>query len=220
MELLKRISAKYLPLLLVTALPFESKVVLQKNRAEQIFRRQKTRLFRFSGTEIYLLETGMGNRLKDDHLLRQIQKVQPALFINYGICGSLDSRLEIKSVFRIDRVCSKSEQPISLHLPPGFDSVFEPAKIPAAHLLTVEQPVLQEAQRENLFRKSGCPLVDMEGYFLAKLAEKLSRPLIMIKLVSDSADEQAVETVRKNKQSYQKILRKTLLAVFSEMSAT
>lgn len=218
MDIFAPILPDFLPLLLVTALPFESEVVLRNTAYYQIFHRGKTRLLGLAGRKIYLLETGMGNRLENKEIIRQIIGVQPALLINYGICGSLDPGLKIKSVFRIERVCCESGQTVQLSFPRVFSAPSDTAYFPIASLLTVEEPVLHESRRSQLFRNSGYPLVDMEGYFIAKLAESYSLPLVMIKVISDFANEKTVETVRRNKSAYQKVLRETLRVVLAGMS--
>jgi adenosylhomocysteine nucleosidase len=115
-----------------------------------------------------------------------IAECQPERLVHAGICGALGDPTEIRpgTVFRI---VSASEG-----FPgPGVPSTIRQCardlwpNLPAAVLVTVEQPVFDDGRRAEL-RRWG-ELVDMEGAVVARVADIYGLPCSIIKGVTDFA---------------------------------
>lgn len=220
LEVLRRFPSHRKPLLFITALRPESRVLLNGSDFTEEIRNSRLRLFKHYREPVFLLETGVGipdGPEKMDHLLRQIR---PGLIINYGICGALYPIIKLYDAYFITAVSSPENDPISIAA--GIRNLLSPVfkHFSDGWLVTVKQPILNVRDRERLAEQSGCPLVDMEAYPIARLARKLSIPLLILKVVSDAADEKAVEQVQQNVLVWQEVLGKKLSRLLSIVSQT
>jgi adenosylhomocysteine nucleosidase len=90
-----------------------------------------------------------------------------------GLAGGLNPRLSVGDV--IVETSANS---------PWNDLPFHAGKI---H--TSDHLIASIAEKERLFRDTGCDAVDMEGSLVRKLAESAGIPMLHIRAISDSADE-------------------------------
>ncbi|MEJ2636515.1 MAG: hypothetical protein P8184_14635, partial [Calditrichia bacterium] len=196
-EIFFPVSAEFLPMVFITALRAESRVLMDQAPGREIRRRGRMRIFQLFEKDFYILETGIGIPFSRTELSAAIRELNPALIINYGICGALNKNIPLHETYLIDKVCMEALPVIR----PADDLLGQREQLkisfPVSDLLTVEQAVLSTGERDRLFRESGCSLVDMEGYPLAQISRELNIPLLILKMVSDMADESAVEEVNK-----------------------
>ena len=108
--------------------------------------------------------------------------------LNAGVCGALvgEAGLTPGNIFRIS---AASEGPSGPGVP--VDAIRCTGdfwqNLPAARLVTVEQPVFEAAERQRL--ATWGELVDMEGAVVARVAQLYGIPWDMIKGITDTADD-------------------------------
>ncbi|MBN2365506.1 MAG: hypothetical protein JXL67_05035 [Calditrichaeota bacterium] len=163
---------------------------------------------------LHVLETGPGPGINRETLLKNIELIKPSLIINYGICGTLDPAIQIHRNYFIRLVReAASGKELLLPKPAWLKNHIYPEK----KLLTVQKPVFSSVARTQLHKESGCTLVDMEGFTVASIAIDLSVPVILLKLVTDRADEKSGELVKLNVKIWQEKLNQMLHQLFHSM---
>lgn len=204
-----------LPVLFITALAQESAPLREMKPMNRRENRYRYRWYSSESADIHLLESGPGDRINPETLHLNIQEINPSLIIHYGICGTLDPAIPLYSQFRIGRVRDTAGNEIPLRRPEWLS----PHCFRKGSLLTVDQPVLSEKSRDLLYRETTASLVDMEGFLFASFAESLNIPLLMLKLVTDTADEMAVAVVSSNMKIWQNHLKHMLKIISAELSS-
>lgn len=182
----------FFPLLLLTAIPFESKAVRTVGHWRQI--PAPYPLFALEDKPVFLLEVGLGMQISAADLKEVVQRSGARTVLNIGLCGALDPQIAPGRFYRVNRVVSpgKSARDIAEF------SHSASRQLPVHSLLTVPEPVLSREQRETLFRQYRCGLVDMEAYRLTEALQDEPVQWHIVKLVSDRADEQALRSIQKN----------------------
>jgi nucleoside phosphorylase len=181
---------KYNPILIITALPFESRAILNYHKINIKPTKLTTCQLRES---IYLIEVPIGFKLNHSILNHEVEKTSPELLVNFGICGALNSSIPIASPFHIERICHFNKELSEIQLP-RIEPAFQSAK-----LLTVDEAVLDTKRRDELYSQTGCQLVDMEAFHIARFCEVHHLPLLIIKVASDFADEDSLNVIKANR---------------------
>ena len=146
----------------------------------------------YKNDRVHLLQAGLGPALSAQTLGSYLEKHRPAILLNAGLAGALTEGTEINRIYRIsDVINSWNGKSFSLGLRDEF------AGLPSARLITVEEAVTDRRRRDELVKRFEAHLVDMEAYALAETARQYDIPFYGLKIVSDFADEDAVETVLK-----------------------
>ncbi len=108
--------------------------------------------------------------------------------LNAGVCGALVDKVGL-TPGNIFRISAASEGPSGPGVP--VDAIRCTGdfwqNLPAARLVTVEQPVFEAAERQRL--ATWGELVDMEGAVVARVAQLYGIPWDMIKGITDTADD-------------------------------
>ncbi len=198
------IAEKYLPILFITALPFESKIILNHHNTN--FKPKKLTTYQLEES-IYLIEVPVGFKSDLSILNRHIlqirlgeEKLSPKLLINFGICGALDSTIPIGLPFHIKKVYHFNKKLLEVNLP-EIVNLFQPAS-----LLTVDEPVLEAKRRNDIYSRTGCQLVDMEAFNIARFCREQNLPLCIVKVSSDLADEDSLKVIKANRSKLKKAL--------------
>lgn len=164
--------------------------------------------YKFLGKDIYLINSGVGEiaaALAAQYLISQF-KVQ-ALF-NVGLVGSLNKQYKrgdlvaVKEIVHYDFTVRYSDDSVAGVYIGKDSSVFEAdrrlidaleviADIPQVRIATADKFVDDSTLKSRLISKFGCDICDMESMGLYFACEKYNVPLLMIKCVSDNADENA-----------------------------
>jgi nucleoside phosphorylase len=203
------------PLLLISALRYESDVILRQYPYSEKQLLPGFSIFQLRNKKIFLLEIGSGKRLNMSKLKSAITQLNPGFIINFGICGALHQRMGMYQNYQVNSV--RYNQESELNLTPDqkiLNALSHPKKnFPAARLLTVKEPVLDIEKREELRRKSRCDLVDMEAYFIAKIARDMLIPVFILKQVTDYAEEGAMQQIRQNLNKWQESLSQGLMGL-------
>ena len=198
---------KYNPILILTALPFESRTILNHHKIN--FKPKNLTTYQLRDS-VYLIEVPIGFKFDLTILKSEVEKISAKLIINFGICGALDSSIPIGSPFHIQTVYHLNKEFSEIQLPkiePTFQS---------ASLLTVDEPVLDAKRRDELRSKTGCRLVDMEAFHIARFCEARQLPLLIVKIASDFADEDSLNVIKTNRAK----LKQSLANAYEKLIAT
>jgi adenosylhomocysteine nucleosidase len=129
-------------------------------------------------------------------LIREYQCIR---VINAGACGALNAHKAFQpgSIHGIDTVLEgdhsyKDKAGQTLSCPQAW----RPAMLPAARLVTCDQPVFDQLRRDAL--AATADLVDMEGAAVARVAELFNTPWTLIKGVTDTAGPGERQNLQRN----------------------
>ena len=203
------------PLLFLTALRKESEVLQNLTSCTLLTKRSNINRVPVDTPEPYLLETGPGKQKPSPWFAELLDNLQPGMIINYGICGLLDTESGLLENFLIEKTCLTDGSSITLPKNDLWDMLSRNPEYTTGTLLTVDKPVLKSAERTDLFNLSKCPVVDMEGYFLAEIAAAHQLPLLMFKCTSDYADETTIDTVNRSVSFWQNRLSRGLIDILN-----
>ena len=146
----------------------------------------------YSYSQIDILRLGVG-RLKASETLRTYLKTaQPEAVLNIGFAGALRPDLPLCQAYHIDSVSSETDKTTYT-----LETLQNRIALPKAHLLTVDEPVLNSQRKETLTRLYVADLVDMEIFDLVKICREAALPFYAVKIVSDQAGDQAERQFRK-----------------------
>lgn len=90
--------------------------------------------------------------------------------------------------------------------------------LPTATLFTSSSPVVTEEKKQALALETQADLVDMEAFWLFKYAQTLNIPFCSLKVVSDNANAEAEQQVKRNQRYYAQIIAKTLLPILEVLA--
>jgi len=136
--------------------------------------------------------TGIGKVAAAVAVSRAIAERQPSLVLNVGTAGALRDGLE--GVHRIGRVIEHDVDHVALGALIGEDLRGEVVIDPAEPwvLATGDAFIADDAVRAALAERAH--LVDMEGYAIARACEAAGVSLEMVKVVSDTASDDAASS--------------------------
>jgi len=133
------------------------------------------------------------------------------LIFNVGFAGCLNPGLALGQVVLVNRIMAEGEEPVLLE---GFNQTLAEKyckryNLPLATLLTVENPLTSVTKRDELRQSTGADVVDMEGHRLYSLAKKKNIAVVSMKVISDNADSDTMQTIRQNSGRWSENLGKT-----------
>lgn len=145
-----------------------------------------------------LLITGLGTLAAAITLIRYLYS-HPDItgVVNFGTAGQLNDASE-PGIYQIDRVVKHDFDAKILWEITGKDvrNMAEvltlPGVLPVARLATGDSFISDSTTRARLAEIAD--LVDMEGYAIAMVCRELEIPCVLVKQISDSADETAAST--------------------------
>ncbi len=108
---------------------------------------------------------------------------------NFGVCGALRSQEAFKpgNIFRIDSAV-EGDRKNGPHPSPSEPCQSQPFhSLSVCRLVTCDQPVFNRQRKQELSNLGD--LVDMEGAAVAKVANMYSIPCVLIKGITDGAEE-------------------------------
>ena len=159
-------------------------LVALKSEAKPIIRNLKLKQKKlgsnryYTNEEVGLLITGIGYDIVEEQLFNVIKEISPLALLNVGICGSIDRKCDIGTIFYVNKVsCDKTKNVF-------YPDAIVNAKIPNASLITFTNPQMDYKRHSN--RKYHY-LVDMEGAILYRIFHKVYGPhkIQFLKIVSD-----------------------------------
>ncbi len=198
------------PVLLVTALSFESRAIrLAQPTWKTISRLLPIRGFHHAQLPLYLIEVGMGFQLSVHRFREILQQLRPRWLINFGISGSLTPQSTWGQTYQIQRIHARwRAHPLDIAIEPALQAIFPPAT-----LFTSQQPVRTAAERDFYHHQTDAELVDMEAYTIIEIARSLAPRVLVLKTVSDFADESSLHLVKKRRSALQRRLTQDAAAL-------
>ncbi|UCF64972.1 MAG: hypothetical protein JSW33_03825 [bacterium] len=207
-------------LLLISAFRQESSIILDDYSYQHTKSLQKFHLFQLQDYPIYLLELGKISIIDPDSLETIIHQIGPDFMVNFGICGGLTDRVKLHQNYLITRVKHPDTEEITLSQPAVFQKTDSTTILQTAELFSAKEPILDKKKRNDLRKSSACDLVDMEGYLIAHIAQKLDIPLIILKQVSDFADQHAKKLIKNHVRIWQNGLKQGLYEILTLIKQT
>jgi len=157
-------------ILITFAVPQESRGVVARCR-------RAAGLSQFGGQEVFVLHTGMGGPAAEKAVRKAIEEFQPAWVLSSGFAGGLDPQIRAGALL----ASANSSSPSLLKgLPP---------EIARAAFCSTERPLDTPAAKAAQFGKTGAAAVDLESASIAAICQGADIPLLVLRLVSDAADE-------------------------------
>lgn len=145
-----------------------------------------------------LLVTGIGTVAAAVALTRYLAThLGVTAVVNFGTAGLLNDNLQ-PVIYQVDSVIKHDFDAATLRAITGKEIGNELSistrvrDLPVAHLATGDSFIGSTAAREALALQAD--LVDMEGYAIAAVCAEFQIPCVLIKQVSDTADESAAAT--------------------------
>jgi len=136
-----------------------------------------------------ILVSGMGPENASRATEHLIERHDPEMVLNPGICGALSDDMQVGGVYRIDGVFDKD----------GTETACQSDRwtnLPAGRLVSVSEPVFEPDRRAALARIAD--LVDMEGAAVASVCNSRRVQCFLIKGVSDLANHTGKDDIKKN----------------------
>ncbi len=140
-----------------------------------------------AGSDCLLVRTGMG-RDKAERAARQALSTSPVdAVVSFGFCGALKRELEVGELVLVSAQCAEThELSGDARLLALAAWVFPQA--PRLKGVTAARLVTTPEAKRGLGLASGAAFVDMEGYWLAKLAAEKGLPFLAVRSVFDALD--------------------------------
>jgi nucleoside phosphorylase len=125
--------------------------------------------------------TGIGMQ-KTRTVLDEIGKlIDGSVVLNTGIAGALSDCIHPGDWCEITGVVNAGDHK-------QYCAAAITGVVPPVRLLSVDDPVTDRVQAENLYRQHSAEVVDMEGYAVAEFCELHGVDWHMLKMISDYAD--------------------------------
>ncbi len=165
-------------------------------------------LFRLEGKELYVTDSGVGEVSSAIATQMLVDRYGVDAIINFGVCGSLDNALDVaeivfgESVYHFDRDTSLLDG-----CEVGFyteydtkylktdDKMLSWAREIAPEIESVRiassEKFVADSTLKNTLKKEGARVCEMEALGVLLTAKRNNIPFLIIKAISDKADEEA-----------------------------
>ena len=201
---------------LVVAMVSEQKELFDKLGVvvgEYVFGHIKVTEFKLGDAEIFMADSGIGEISASLATQLLIVKYGVAIIINFGVVGSLSDSYKCKDIVLVKEVVHydfslQSSDPNSFGKYPmqRQDFVFKLnnklmqftksiiGEFPEVRIATGDKFIDVTATRDWLINHFACEICDMESMGIYLACENFDVPCIMLKVVSDNADESAQDS--------------------------
>lgn len=142
------------------------------------------------GKEIVLVESGVGSEAVAKAVASVIQFHHPRWIISTGFAGALHPALKQGDMVQIDSVTRETEPAIDLPAPVNAETQAIFQKWSTGKLLTVDKVVRTTKKKDRLYRETEAVACDMETYAVAQVCKEMNVPLLAIRIISDSVDQE------------------------------
>jgi nucleoside phosphorylase len=161
---------------------------------------------RLGSQDCLLVQSGMG-RPRAEHALRAVlERYQPVAVLSLGYCGALAATLRVADLVVCSPVGALLTLPSGPHVAPspvgwlhGDGALVQQAlavpmppgagQLVAGGCLTVPSAVGPRSVKHWLSERLPCVAVDMESYWLGRLAQEACVPFLVVRAVSDTLAE-------------------------------
>lgn len=186
------------------ALREEVAYLRRRMRVEETVAGPTCRVFRgtYLGRELVLVQTGMGKERAEEATRFILERYPITFLVSLGFAGALDDKLSAGDVVLYSSVCcAQSEAALVAHPKSCYcsdDGVLAMAKQALASAavdfvcgggVTVQQIVISPEEKGGLANTFDAQVVDMESYWIAKIAYEREVPFVIIRSISDTKQE-------------------------------
>ena len=167
-------------------------------------------IYKFNDVEIYLSECGIGQIASAVATQMMVSICEVDLIINFGVAGSLNPDYDIADIVLVRGVVH-TDRDLSLLDPvkpaqyseydseviPTTESLYQLVKslevdLPVGIIASSEKFVARDSAKKDLVEKFSVDLCDMESAGVVLTAHRNKVPVIVVKAISDKADDSAV----------------------------
>ena len=143
--------------------------------------------------------SGMGRERCEESTRRLINQGARCM-ISAGLAASLDTKPRIGDVVVVDSVALLGSDNAPLQCNPSLIATAPPSErlsytIWRSDLVTSDSLISQASSKAEIYRNTGMAALDMESYALAETCELLHIPFVVIKGISDTADQDLPDEV-------------------------
>ncbi len=140
---------------------------------------------RLAQREVLLARTGMGKRRAEVAGRYVLQNFEISGIVSFGFCGALTNEHRPGDVVVCTELTTLSELP---PLRPGWKDL-EEYGVSLGRGVTVDQPVTEPANKRRLGRRLQADIVDMESYWIGRLARRMNVPFFVVRVVIDGLED-------------------------------
>jgi adenosylhomocysteine nucleosidase len=153
-------------------------------------------LGRQNGKDALLAETGIGRESAERATRLILERYAVTGLISFGFAGALNPELRVGDIVLCATLRCGDGQSGPCHSDAALLSrpvPFQDGKIARwGQSVTVAQPASRPEARQALARASGADIVDMEGYWIARIASERQVPFLAVRAVSDTVRDRLV----------------------------
>jgi len=186
------------------ALKEEVAYLRRRMRVEETFACPTCRVFRgtYLGKELVLVQTGMGKERAEAATRFILDRYPITFLISLGFAGALDANLSAGDVVLYSSVCCpNTEEGLKAHpkvvcCPEDGVLAMATQTLESAAVdfvcgggVTVQQIVLSPEDKGELAGTFDAKAVDMESYWIAKIASEMEVPFVIVRSISDTKAE-------------------------------
>jgi len=160
---------------------------------------------RYWNREVLLVQTGLGKERAEKATRYVLEHYPVKTVISFGFAGGLAEKLKVGDIVFSSILCGTiAESPSGelyyyaqslLNLGSGV-LVGTGARFYAGKSLTIEQVVTTRGEKRALGEAYGADFVDMESYWVARLATNRNIPFLSVRAISDTASDNLPEFSR------------------------
>jgi adenosylhomocysteine nucleosidase len=162
----------------------------------------------FHGYRTAVVESGVGQENAGRAADVLIEVFQPKRLISAGYAGGLAKRLKQFNVCFPEILIRESDGKtlyVSNSIPENFETLTNNKKVSSGSeklnekliLLTTDFVVGSPGQKLLLHRQTGAELVDMETFAVAEVCQKRRIPMLAVRIILDTADEQIPKDIQR-----------------------
>lgn len=154
---------------------------------------------KWGGRNIILVRSGVGKQRAEDSTLQVIDRFQPKALISTGYAGAVQPELNVGDLVIADSIAEVNGERKYFPDPdwldrarsiPGSDGI----KTVVGGLLTVDTVIHEPAAKRELGRDYSVQAVEMETSVIARVAEEKGLPLLSVRAISDSVDQELLDS--------------------------
>lgn len=181
----------------------------------------KLQTFRVANHRVFATQMGVSNVETAINATNLLVRNRCDLAVSLGPTGSLDDSTKVGTIIRVQKVVGyqrgtwtragwELSPSASLVLPEKFLNLQLSEAIQLGDMGSGDAFVASRSARERVAKESACRFVDMNSFGLVQACEKPGVPLVIFKVVSDEAGDEAGQQFRDFVSSYDGALGRAL----------
>ncbi len=187
----------------------EIEEIRKQMKVEDSFKKGKSAFWKgtWCGQSIMLVRTGVGQQKATLAFEELMKNCTPSLILSMGYAGSVDPQLEVGDLLIADKVLALTQQgnkdwarkqtikeaSLDFLSPESFKLAEETQfTVYRGSLLTVDEVIAEPSHKLNIARHYPVRAVEMETFELAQLARKADIPILSVRSILDTVDQELV----------------------------